>query len=85
MTRLIERKLQRSEPPALTPSDIVFPPCHFSLSLQAFNYVLPEPGEEEIVTSELWSARPTNRSCRGLALSEDAKLLFSVGKERSLQ
>ena len=33
---------------------------------------------------ELFSVRPSKRSCRGLAMNEDGQKLFAVGKGRAL-
>jgi len=50
--------------------------------LQAFNYDLEG---EEITYEESFSAVPSKKSCRGLALGEGGEQLFAVGKERNLR
>jgi hypothetical protein len=43
-------------------------------------YSYDEEGEHE----ELFTLRPANKSCRGLAISEDGAQLWAVGKTKSL-
>ena len=65
--------------------DIVFHPSESTVyvglltgGVKAFRY--DEQGQAE----ELFSARPSKRSCRGLAASEDGSRLYAVGKGKAL-
>ncbi|KAL7414921.1 WD40-repeat-containing domain protein [Mrakia frigida] len=68
--------------------DLIFHPTRNTLyaalltgEVKAFNYDLEG---EEITYEEVFSAVPSKKSCRGLALGEGGEQLFAVGKERNL-
>ena len=48
--------------------------------VKSFRY--DEQGEEQ--PEEVFSVRPSKRSCRGLALNEDGSKLYSAGKGKAI-